>query len=52
VVLARQATGLARSLFSRGFVPVPVDMSELLKAGGGAKCCTLELRHGTDSALY
>ena len=44
VVLARQATGLARSLFSRGFVPVPVDMSELLKAGGGAKCCTLELR--------
>jgi N-dimethylarginine dimethylaminohydrolase len=45
VVLARQATGLARSLFSRGFVPVPVDMSELLKAGGGAKCCTLELRH-------
>jgi N-dimethylarginine dimethylaminohydrolase len=45
VVLARQATGLARSLFSRGFVPVPVDMSELLKAGGGAKCCTLELRN-------
>jgi N-dimethylarginine dimethylaminohydrolase len=44
VVLARQADGLARSLFSRGFVPVPVDMSELLKAGGGAKCCTLELR--------
>jgi N-dimethylarginine dimethylaminohydrolase len=45
VVLARQATGLARSLFARGFVPVPVDMSELLKGGGGAKCCTLELRH-------
>ena len=44
VVLAQQADGLARSLFARGFVPVPVDMSELLKAGGGAKCCTLELR--------
>lgn len=44
VVLAAAATGLAQSLFSRGFVPVPVDMSELLKAGGGAKCCTLELR--------
>jgi N-dimethylarginine dimethylaminohydrolase len=44
VVLARQATGLARSLSARGFEPVPVDMSELLKAGGGAKCCTLELR--------
>src|SRR5262249_32975574 len=48
VVLARQAAGLARSLSARGFVPVPVDMSELLKAGGGAKCCTLELRHGAD----
>ena len=45
VVLAAQATSLARSLAARGFVPVPVDMSELLKAGGGAKCCTLELRH-------
>ena len=44
VVLARQATELARSLAARGFEPVPVDMSELLKAGGGAKCCTLELR--------
>ncbi len=44
VVLAKQADGLARSLVARGFVPVPVDMSELLKAGGGAKCCTLELR--------
>jgi N-dimethylarginine dimethylaminohydrolase len=45
VVLASSATGLARTLRSRGFEVVPVDMSELLKAGGGAKCCTLELRH-------
>ena len=44
VVLAAAATGLARSLTERGFEVVPVDMSELLKAGGGAKCCTLELR--------
>jgi N-dimethylarginine dimethylaminohydrolase len=44
VVLAEQATGLARQLAARGFAPVPVDMSELRKAGGGAKCCTLELR--------
>jgi N-dimethylarginine dimethylaminohydrolase len=44
VVLAAQAASLARSVAARGFVPVPVDMSELLKAGGGAKCCTLELR--------
>jgi N-dimethylarginine dimethylaminohydrolase len=45
VVLAAAATGLARSVAARGFEPVPVDMSELLKAGGGAKCCTLELRY-------
>ena len=44
VVLAAQAVRLARSLAARGYTPVPVDMSELLKAGGGAKCCTLELR--------
>lgn len=44
VVLAAQATGLAEQLRGRGFVPVGVDMSELMKAGGGAKCCTLELR--------
>jgi N-dimethylarginine dimethylaminohydrolase len=44
VVLPVQATGLARQLRQRGFLPVPVDLSELLKAGGGPKCCTLELR--------
>jgi N-dimethylarginine dimethylaminohydrolase len=44
VVLAAEATGLARQLEVRGFEPVPVEMSELRKAGGGAKCCTLELR--------
>jgi N-dimethylarginine dimethylaminohydrolase len=44
VVMAAQATGLARQLAAHGFLPVPVDMSELRKAGGGAKCCTLELR--------
>jgi N-dimethylarginine dimethylaminohydrolase len=44
VVLAAQATGLARQLAARGFMPIVVDMSELRKAGGGAKCCTLELR--------
>jgi N-dimethylarginine dimethylaminohydrolase len=44
VVLPAQATGLVRQLAERGFTPVPVDLSELLKAGGGPKCCTLELR--------
>ena len=44
VTAVSQATGLARQLSAHGFMPVPVDMSELLKAGGSAKCCTLELR--------
>jgi N-dimethylarginine dimethylaminohydrolase len=44
VVLPVQASGLAAQLAARGFEPVGVDMSELLKAGGGPKCCTLELR--------
>jgi N-dimethylarginine dimethylaminohydrolase len=43
VVLPAQATGLAAAL-ERGFVPVPVDVSELRKGGGGPKCCTLEVR--------
>jgi N-dimethylarginine dimethylaminohydrolase len=44
VVLPAQATGLAAQLAARGFEPVPVDVSEFSKAGGGPKCCTLELR--------
>lgn len=44
VVLPKQATGLIDALAGRGFEPIPVDLSELLKSGGGPKCCTLELR--------
>lgn len=44
VVLGAQATALASRLRARGYNPVPVDMSEFLKSGGGIKCCTLELR--------
>jgi N-dimethylarginine dimethylaminohydrolase len=44
VVLPVQAQGLASQIAARGFKPVPVDMSEFRKAGGGPKCCTLELR--------
>src|ERR1700691_702549 len=44
VVLPVQARGLAAQLAERGFEPIGVDMSELLKGGGGPKCCTLELR--------
>jgi N-dimethylarginine dimethylaminohydrolase len=44
VVLAEQAVDLAEQLWTRGYVPIGVDLSELMKSGGGAKCCTLELR--------
>lgn len=44
VVLPARATRLAAALAERGFVPVPVDLSELLEGGGGPKCCTLEVR--------
>lgn len=45
VVLPQAATRLIGALRNRGFRPVGVDVSELLKSGGGVKCCTLEL-HG------
>jgi N-dimethylarginine dimethylaminohydrolase len=44
VVLPAAAAGLAEALADRGFVPVPVDLSELLLGDGGPKCCTLEVR--------
>lgn len=44
VVVAPAAVGLAEQLRDAGFEPHPVDTSELLKGGGGAKCCTLEVR--------
>jgi N-dimethylarginine dimethylaminohydrolase len=44
VVIAQAATGLIRQLADAGYLPVPVDLSELLKAGGSVKCCTMELR--------
>jgi N-dimethylarginine dimethylaminohydrolase len=44
VILPSEATGLATELVARGYDPVFVDISELRKAGGGPKCCTMELR--------
>ena len=44
VVLPVEATELAKKLAARGYQPVPVSLGELRKAGGGPKCCTLELR--------
>jgi N-dimethylarginine dimethylaminohydrolase len=44
VVLNPRAEHLAGALRDRGYEPVPVETSELLRGGGGAKCCTLEIR--------
>jgi N-dimethylarginine dimethylaminohydrolase len=44
VVVNAEATELVERLRQHGYAPVPVDLSELRKAGGGPKCCTLELR--------
>jgi N-dimethylarginine dimethylaminohydrolase len=44
VVLADRATHLIEQLRRPGFEPIGVDLSELMKSGGSAKCCTLELR--------
>jgi N-dimethylarginine dimethylaminohydrolase len=43
VVLPHAAHGLIDQLKVRGFHPIGVDLSELLKAGGSVKCCTLRL---------
>jgi N-dimethylarginine dimethylaminohydrolase len=44
VVMPVQARGLAGQIRAAGFDVVPVDASEFMKAGGGPKCCTLNLR--------
>ncbi|MFJ8392098.1 dimethylargininase [Streptomyces sp. NPDC094144] len=44
VLLPQAATGLFDPLRARGFEPLPMDLSELLKGGGSVKCCTQELR--------
>lgn len=50
VVTAAGATRFHAQLAARGFVPVGVDLSELLLAGGGVKCCTLEVRWPREAA--
>ena len=44
VVLPVQATALTAALREAGYETIGVDVSELRKAGGGPKCCTLEVR--------
>ncbi|GAA1724955.1 arginine deiminase-related protein [Isoptericola hypogeus] len=48
VFLTDRATGMHDLLRERGFEPVGIDLSELLKGGGSVKCCTLELRTAPD----
>ncbi|MET8878603.1 dimethylargininase [Nocardia sp. NPDC004604] len=43
VFISSRADNLASELRGQGYNPVGVDLSELLKAGGGVKCCTLEI---------
>ena len=44
VVVAHESEHLIQRLAERGYVPIPIDLSELRKSGGGVKCCTMELR--------
>jgi N-dimethylarginine dimethylaminohydrolase len=44
VVIPHDAVRLREVLTERGYDVIPVEMTELRKAGGGPKCCTLELR--------
>ncbi|TDL46189.1 dimethylargininase [Microbacterium oleivorans] len=46
VFVSPRATDFGAQLEERGYIPVPIDLSELLLGGGGIKCCTLELRGG------
>jgi N-dimethylarginine dimethylaminohydrolase len=45
VLVARDAVEYRAALAAAGYLPVPVDLSELLKSGGGVKCITQELRY-------
>ena len=44
VVMTDRAPHLESQLRQAGYEPITLDLSELLKGGGGIKCCTLELR--------
>jgi len=44
VFLPAGADGLAAALAAEDFLPVPVEMGELIRGGGAVKCCTQEIR--------
>ena len=51
VVITADARELIQQLSDAGYEPVPVDLSELLEAGGSVKCCTMELRGSAATEL-
>jgi N-dimethylarginine dimethylaminohydrolase len=44
VVLNTEAAGMAEKVRAAGYVPVPVELSELKRGGGSVKCAVAELR--------
>jgi N-dimethylarginine dimethylaminohydrolase len=44
VVLNAEAAGMADKVRAAGYVPVPVELSELKRGGGSVKCAVAELR--------
>jgi N-dimethylarginine dimethylaminohydrolase len=44
VVLNAEAAGMAEKVRAAGYVPVPVELSELKRGGGSVKCTVAELR--------
>ncbi|MFB7723765.1 dimethylargininase [Nocardia sp. NPDC056100] len=50
VFLSEKAVALSEQLRARGYEPVGIELSELLKAGGSVKCCTLE-QHSVRTAV-
>lgn len=46
VVLPEGAGGAVAPLRDRGFRPIPLDLSELMRGDGGVRSCTLELGPG------
>jgi N-dimethylarginine dimethylaminohydrolase len=44
VVIPAESVRFGAALRDRGYDPVPVELSEFRKSGGGPKCCTLEIR--------
>jgi N-dimethylarginine dimethylaminohydrolase len=44
VVLNTDATAMAEKVRAAGYLPVPVELSELKRGGGSVKCAVAELR--------